>query len=282
MPTMLEIVIAGPRPAPRQWATALTTYEEATDPGLGLDSRGVKRWLNGVTFVPFGCEKIVGATFDPCVARTTTDIDGFGDFVTFGPFLMEVAVKCSALSVTAEDLTEYVTAHTEVARSSMLGAQVMQGAFNTTNPSLVSEAQVIAGASFSPREALSLVEDALADVLDGGAGMIHLTPGTFSRLQIEGGLMFVNGDWFTATGHAVVADAGYLGPDPVSGDPVAGQSWIYGSGPVFFKLDDLNIIGMPWENFNFARDVQRVDAEQYGLAYFEPCSVVAARIDNEV
>ena len=154
MPTMLHLPVSAPRPIPRPWATALTTYAELVGPEWAADSKGVMRWLNGVTFVPFGCEKIVGDVLDPCVERITDVQEGMSDPVTFDPFLMEVAVTCSALSVTSEDLLEYVTAHTEVARSSILGAQVMQGAYATDNPSLASEAQVISGGDGSPASAL--------------------------------------------------------------------------------------------------------------------------------
>jgi hypothetical protein len=278
-----QIVVSGPRPLPRPWATALTTYAELVGPEWEPDANGVKRWLNGVKFMPFGCEKVVGAVFDPCVLRTSAVLDGIGDPVSFNPFVIEMSVKCSALSVTDVDLTEYVLAHTEVARSSVCGAQVMQGAYAVTNPSLESESRVITGGDGSPRDALALIEDALADLLDGGAGMIHATPGVFSRLQLEGGLMFVNGDWYTASGHTVVADAGYLGPSPMTHTVVASESWIYGSGPVFYKLDDfVNIIGAPWENFNFRHDDVIIHAEQYGLAIFEPCSVVAAKVESDV
>lgn len=276
-----HIVVPAPRPMARPWATALTTYAELVGPEWEAVG-GVKRWLNGVTFIPFGCEKVVGSTFDPCVLRESDILDGLGgEPITFDPFLIEMSVKCSALAVNYDDLVQYIIAHTEVARSSVCGAQMMQGGLNDS-PSLESEAQVITGGDGSPRDALALIEDALADLLDGGVGMIHATPGVFSRLQIEGGLMFVNGDWYTATGHSVVADAGYLGPSPVTHTVVASESWLYGSGPVFYKLDDfVNIIGNPWENFDYTRDEVIVHAEQYALGMFEPCSVVAAKVESD-
>ena len=92
--------------------------------------------------------------------------------------------------------------------------------------------------------------------------------------------MFLNGDWYTATGHLVVADAGYVGPNPADGVVTAGAPYLYGSGPVFFKLyPNVTIVGQPWENFDYTRDNFRVDVEQYGIAFFEPCSVVAAAVD---
>lgn len=279
----MNIVTQGPRPAARQWATALTTYAELTGPEYSPDSRGVKRWLNGVKFTPFGCDKIIGALFDPCVERVS-ELQTYGSEVSFDPFLAEVGITCSTLGYDKATLDEYVIAHTEVSRSSIMGAQVERSAYATGNASLASEAQDLANADQSLMGALFAVEEGLADILDGGAGMVHVQAGALAVLQAQGGLRYdEDGHPFTATGHLIVADAGYLGVSPATQGVVAGESWVYGSGPVFAKYDDLlRYETDPWDDLSggLLHNDREVKAEVYGIAIFEPCSVVAALIDT--
>lgn len=299
MPLGMNIPTVAPRPLPRPWATAATTYATLVgpeyEPVQRQDQNGnpigapVKRWLNGVKFTPFGCEVVVGDSFDPCVVRDRDDPQSFPDEVLFDPFLMEVGVACTTLTADAailrSQMLSYITAHLDVSRSSLLGQQVMQGAFSATNPSLMSEAQVITGADESLLGALEAVEDGLADLLDGGQGMVHLPASLLSALQSGGGLRFIAGPdgsfrYYTATGHIVVADAGYAGPSPTANGIVAGEVWIYGSGPIFAKIDDVvNIDGAPWEEIDLSVNVMNVHGSQFALAIFEPCSVVAAVVD---
>lgn len=278
----MNIVVPAPRPLPRPWATALTTYFELDTPEYGVDAKGVMRWMNGVKFVPFGCDKIVGDTVDPCVERTTDYMDGMDAEVSFDPFMSEVAVQCSVVTMDRADLEAYLVAHTEVGRSSILAAQVEHSAYTTTNPSLASEAQVISNADQSLIGALIAVEDALADVLDGGMGMIHMPAGLLSALNAGGGVVRgVDGKPYTITGHLIVADAGYLGVSPNTNAVANGEVWIYGSGPVFAKYSP----NITWGTLNnevidFTRDQWNLAVQQVGIAIFEPCSVVAAKVDT--
>lgn len=281
MPLGMEILVPAPMPTPRAWATAMTTYVPLDGPEYASTSTGVQRWLNGVKFLPFGCNKIVGDTFDPCVARTTDYEDGIGEEVAFQPFLAEVGVQCSVVGTDRDDLEGYLLAHTEVGRSSILAAQVERSAYTTGNPSLASEAQTISNADQSLIGALIAVEDALADVLDGGVGMIHVPASLLVALSIGGGLIQDGNTVRTISGHFIVADAGTLGVRPWTRQPQAGEIWIYGSGPVFAKYSDvIRYNQFDHEQIDFTRDQWNVNVQQYGIAIFEPCSVVAALVDT--
>jgi hypothetical protein len=282
MPTGLEIPVLAPRPLPRVWGTAIASYPGLVGPEFDPDNVNVKRWLNGVTFCPFGCDKTVGQVFDPCVERVTTYTRYEPAEAIFYPFIAEFAVSYSSLNGTPEQWDQYILAHSENSRSSRLAEQVERGTYATLNPSLSSEAQVIANGDESLLGAVGAIEDALADVLDGAIGMIHVPASLLSILQVQGGLIRDDtGRFFTATGHVVVGDAGTLGVSPATGDPVAGEIWIYGSGPVFAKIDNLLRYTTPGEdNFNMPRNEYLLDAEQYMLALFEPCSVVAAKLNT--
>ena len=278
----LNVMTAAPRPGIRQWATAMTTYAALVGPEFEPDARGVARWKNGVKFLPFGCERTIGAVFDPCVARETAFTDVTDDVeVLFELFLAEVAVKCSTIAADPAALYAYAEQHSEIARSSHLAAQVERSAYTTTNPSLASEAQDLGNLDQSLIGALIAVENGLADILDGGAGMIHMPAGILAALQADGGLRYdADGRPFTATGHLIVADGGTLGVSPATGGVVAGEIWMYGSGPVFAKMDDpIRIVDDPSEGIFLAHNDWMLQVQQHGIAIFEPCSVVAALID---
>lgn len=282
MPAGLEILVPAPRPMPRPWATAITSYSSlANVPGFGPDAKGVQRWLNGVKFLPYGCDNIVGEVFDPCVARTSEYQEGFDEIVAFQPFLAEVAIQCSVVGTTRAELEAYLLAMSEAGRSSVLGAQVERDAIGTGNPSLASEAQVLSNADQSLLGAAIAVEEALADVLDGGVGTIHLAPGLFVAYANGGGAhLGADNIWRTVTGHVIVADAGYIGASPATEGAVNGELWVYGSGPVFAQYGGIvTYNGLDNEVIDFTRDQWNVKVEQYGIAIFEPCSVVAALVD---
>jgi len=278
-----EVETLSPRPAPRQWATAMTSYVQATGPEFGMVS-GAKRWLNGITFKPYGCDKIIGAT----LGDGTGDINVCGDdrlteyltkdpAVTFHPFVAEVAVESPLLCDTLEELLLWVAAHSEVERSSILAGQVETAAYQTSNDSLASTATDVSGGDSSLMGALYYIEEGLADRLDGGAGMIHMTPGAFVLAAAGGGVRY-DGDGrpMTQTGHFIIADAGYQGASPYAQAPVANELWIYGSGPVVAFMDPEVSIEGGFDAFQYRTNEWKVDAEQYGIAFFDPCSVVAA------
>lgn len=279
----MNIVTQAPRPAARQWATAITTYAELTGPEYDPDSRGIKRWLNGVKFTPFGCDKILGALFDPCVERTST-FQNFDTESSFDPFLAEVGVTCSTLGYDKATLEKYVIAHTEISRSSVLAAQVERAAYTTTNPSLATGAVTIGNTDQSLMGALLAIEAGLADLLDGGAGMVHIPAGVLAVLHAQGGVRYDQfGRPFTATGHLIVADAGYLGVSPMTQEVVDGEVWIYGSGPVFAKYDDLlRFQTDPWDDLSngLLHNDREVKAEMHGIAIFDTCSIVAAMVNT--
>jgi hypothetical protein len=277
-----EVVTLGPRPLPRIWGTALSSFPVPEGVEWEPDEFGIKRWLNGVTFVPFGCDKSVGDTIDPCVERLTNYLET-GGCVDFYPFLAEFAVEGRVGLHDPDTLQAYVLAHSEISRSARLAEQLETAAYNPLSPSLASEAQVITNGDQSLLGALIAVEDALADVLDGGSGMIHIPASFLTALQAGGGLRYDKaGRPYTATGHLIVADAGTLGVSPVTGEVVEGETWIYGSGPVMAKYDDaVTVVGQrEWERMNFTRNRFYMDAELYGIVFFEPCSVVAATVNT--
>jgi hypothetical protein len=146
----------------------------------------------------------------------------------------------------------------------------------TANDSLVSVADEVTGLDLTAVGALAAVEEGLAQRIGNGIGMVHMTPGMLTILK--GQLEFDGNEVRTVTGHRVVADAGYAGGAPGAGTVTEGESWIYGSGPVYLETTPVLFNGAIAENYVMSTNTGTIDIQQYGILAFEPCSVVAAHV----
>lgn len=280
MPTIIKTPIPAPVVRPRTVSTALSTYIPLDD-GVFSDSPEVKRWLNGVSFCSAGCAALLGETIeDPCADGSITALEDNVDLadddavVSFDAFVVDARVTAPVTSGPPESqIRALLQMRSALARSVVVAREALTGGLTTNSPSFVSEADTVVGVDGTPVGALAAVEDGLADKLQGGVGMIHVTPGMLTILNSGGGLVFDGEDYRTATGHLVVADAGYTGGAPSTGAVTSGENWIYGSGPVFLKLGDTR----SFETLDWRHNVAVHRMQQYALLVFEPCAVVAAK-----
>lgn len=262
-----EEVIDWPAPEQRGYATAITTYRWAD-----LD-----RWLSGVTWTPYGCPDTTSLPVDlECdgVDQTFSSPTAFGSFASFQPFRMEFAVDCSVLGgmgVNGEKLRAYALEVIQADTSRQLARQAMFTQPETENIGFYDEADAVGTSDTTPVGALAAVESGLAQRLNNGLGMIHVSPGMASRLVSASALERRGGQLYSPLGHLVVADAGYVGAGGV-----AGQSTIYGTGVVRYQTTEVNFLSTPWENFDWANNITEAQAERYGIVLFEPCAVVSA------
>jgi hypothetical protein len=272
----MRTVTQMPVVAPRPWGTALTSY---------IPSPSITRWMGGVTWVPRHCDDDIFAhgIVDPCAVRTNPAATDAWDAtpVSFDPFLLHAHLETPVLCAVGDDLQGYLNEITLIERGKAMAAEIETAALTGANPSLSSSAATpTTTTDYSALGALGLVEEGLAATLSGGQGMIHLPPRLLTALMASGAVGLEGGVLRSPGGHRVVADAGTRGVPPDTTTVTAGQRWIYGSGPVYFVLaDEINTLGAPWENFDYAHNVAGAHVEQYGLAYFEPCTVVAARVN---
>ena len=252
------------------------------------DARNATRWVGGVAFRSAGCIFPDGVNLgDPCAnpERETAegwdlqDDDGEALDHLFSAFGIDASASCPAVGGwRPERLLAYVQRRTELIRSVRLAAQVERGLYTADDtPFLADSPTDVSTADVTPVGALANIEEGLATKLGAGLGMIHLTPGLATRLR--GALVFDDSGARTVSGHTVVIDPGYVGASPSTNAAVAGEQWIYGSGIVAYKASDLSIQGTLSDSFDIERNVQHVTARLTALAAFEPCSVVAARVD---
>jgi hypothetical protein len=269
--TGYERVIDPPPLRPRPWGT----FQRSA---LPLDAPD--RWELGVTFQSYGCDDL--ERFDTSLCEDATlDVTPHGGIEPFAAFTILSGDECSALNHQVSELEARISAVMNAKESKQLAAE-FETSSAAGNVGLVNNPNVTlltAGVGLDPLAALSLIEQGLADCLDGGQGMIHVTPAMLVYLDLYGGLEREGSVWYTATGHILVGDAGTQGLPPAGEPPLAaGEEYMYGTGLVQFEL------GAPfwptrerWESMNFAHNDQSMRMVKWALVVFDPCCEVAAR-----
>lgn len=118
--------------------------------------------------------------------------------------------------------------------------------------------------------------EVLDAVLGGGRGTIHIPQWAMVHLNFYG-LVSRNGNILSVanTDHLIVAGTGYTGSDPDGNPPNAGETWIYGTGPVNVLLSD-ELIPDPQVD----RSVNEIEvrAERTAAVYFSPCAHIGLPI----
>lgn len=252
--TTYEII---PQP-PQLWGRAADNYVER--------DLGDARWGLDLQIVPAGLPSIRGFNPDPCVEIAWATAEGFAAALTWSSFRVDESVTCSTLGAwTPEELNQWALNEGHQVYSAALARQVQYGSYGAQRSLSTVAADVTAGA-VTPIEALAAVEYGLGQRLLG-QGMVHMDVGMLTRLQSGGGLRFVDGRWYTASGNIVVADYGYISPD-------SADVYIYGSGIVSYVTNEFRVLETGWTPSH--NDLTaRVTAD--AMVWFDPAPVVKAR-----
>lgn len=265
-----------------------TTVPKLRARGLLADAVITRPWLNryafGVTYRPWDCESydVTGVEPELCGVEDNSELSGdLADFVTQPAFGLMAALSMSELCRSAEELDNIQQARFALYGSAAVASELMTGAISG-GESLSSAADALGAATVDL--GFALLEQELADRLGNGAGVVHLPPGLLGIAISEGFVVRVNGRFETVTGHAVAADGGYSGKvSPATGGSVAGtgEYWVYASGPVVVSTSAPMFPPIDGESFDFAggRNMRELYADQLGVVWFDPCSVVAVKLD---
>lgn len=119
------------------------------------------------------------------------------------------------------------------------------------------------GTGVRVKQAIALLEQALADCGCGIQGTIHLTREVASVLNLK-----PKGDTLeTNLGTTVIAGTGYTGTGPNGTDPGTSKAWAYATGPVTVRLGDIEITP--------DKKSQAVDTRNNTIKYFaqQPAAV---------
>lgn len=237
---------------------------------------GIPRWaLSGVKWVPRGCDNIT-VTTDGCDVEQDKQLNNFEDQIEQSPFLMLDAIACSTLGSDVDVMDNLITERLTVFASAAFASELMAGTNSTI--SFASANKLAGGAARSLRLAFVDLETWLAAQLHGAQGIIHLTPAAMALAAADRLVQFIDGRWVTATGHLVVADAGYTGPAPTGGTVSADQDWLYASGAIYYAITPVKSVGeRNFQSTNIARNIHEFFSERYGIVVFDPCAVGAVR-----
>lgn len=260
-----------------------------------IPTSGSERWLDGVTWEPTKCRALTVDNEDACatgdIVLTPVTCDAWE---TQLPFRLTDAMSATTLDLTPDEVGSRLSAFYNRAVSAAFAKELISGAASG-GMSLSSEATAPNGAAFGDAatpiwNALTILEEEIAERLQGGAGFIFLTPGLLAQARLSYGLTLVDsrwkdsygralveGRWETPSGNIVISDAGFLNPPPPTGQTAsgAGEDWMYASGPVFFESTAPSSVGNPTESLNFTRNTFTRYVQGYGILVFDPCPVTA-------
>lgn len=258
-------------------------------PGEWTDRGGVNRSLGaGLAFVPWGVPVITVTKLECSEDEAETVPHGFETAVVQLPFRLTNGVTCTSLSTTTgAELRDAALTQLRQIESAAFAQQLVD-ATTTNSAGLASTATVVVGATaVAVSRAFARLEDFLATRLFNSIGFIHVSPGVFALAVAAEVVILRDGMWQTATGHLVIADAGYADMAAPTGQAQQQpeSKWIYASGPVWFsksRTDDIEGANTAGAAFNFAHNDHEAFTESYGVLAFDPETVGAVRVDMTV
>lgn len=285
------------------------------------DAAGV-RWQGGFTFSPEMCSN--GGIWVPCVTEVP-DPEGSGDDelitqvkdlddtetgdITFHPYQVWDEKACSSFGFLDTDYKGIALRRLEASQHKQVEHEFWTGAkmnfdgspyLNMSLVNSVSAASILnpgweAGEgtlqAVSPKVALRLLTQGLANCNSGSRGMMHATPYLAELWAEEGYIQEVGGKLMTRTrGNLVVSGGGYPGTGPniledSEIDPIptgSGEVWVYATGMVQTRLGE--IVYLPDENEIHEALSRRTNdilyrAERFAAAVWDDCCTLAVLVD---
>lgn len=267
-------------------------------------------WQNGVTYAT-NCVVTGGAftTYDECIAVTGTggsappapaakaDNVNYPNLRAATPFTVYAEFDCTPVGIGEDDAMRRIAEDAlarvqdwQVERAVWTG---QAGGRDIVHPYLASDAEVVlnesvpvlldtaavtvTGTAVKMTVALGLIEEALAKC-SGGRGVIHVPRHAFPVLAGAFAGMFdpdSSGRLMTKAGNLIAVGTGYDGSSPAGVARTSpGQTWIYGTGPVFGLAGPVRILG-EGNQIDRAENTRRVIAERTHLIGWECCHFAA-------
>lgn len=218
-----------------------------------VPDQNADKWIQGIQWIS---EQFVGGGLVDIECDGSTSemqVDGNGDLTGQVPFNVYAEDHCSTLASLARDFEARARRQLEATQSHWMARELWLGQLSAGealgNPWLTEDPHVLTSAPISPDEALALLDIALAQMLGGRIGMIHVSPQILDLLQegkgliqrqTAGGLL-----WTTSMGTTVVADSGYPGTGPDNLSPASTNQWMYGTPAIQYRLGAVEILGDP-------------------------------------
>lgn len=211
-------------------------------PAVKVIEDGSLHWESGFTYETLGCAGLT-TLHSVCSSASASGIEPEGDlWRSYKPFVVRVEFTCSTASRTPEELEQLARNEIDVVIQKMIEREFMSGDLAQAEPEELDEdnnplprnryladgeVESVTTGAVKMKQALALLEDAIAYTGNGAQGVIHVPRSVAS----QGGLAD-NGDGVlrTGVGTPVVAGVGY--------SPAPGETTVtlYGTGPVTVRL----------------------------------------------
>jgi hypothetical protein len=240
--------------------------------------------FEGVSFKPELC--LNGTLLELCptepVTKTITPGDGPVTVPTYGIWQGDVCSTNAGRDV-FEETSARVFRALDVNTSYKTEQALWDGLGTITDSSALASTaadDINGGAVVGVTTGMSDMIAALNAVLGGARGVIHVAQQLVPILDFYG-LVFRNGNILQVPGtdHVIVAGTGYSGNGPDGAAPLAGETWIYGTGPVNVLLSSIQVVPeFPAEAIDRSTNSVEVRAERAVAAYFNPCAHIAVNV----
>jgi hypothetical protein len=279
------VEVPGPtiRPRSRGLLTDVTR-PLGTDPARPTDSgerdyEPGSRVAAGVVFCSDGCGGLIALENTWC--EETPLPEDYYEAQLSGPF-DSFWVQADDLSPARYDQThvrERLARRHRARFSAALAHELLTGDV-TGGPSLQSAAATVVDGPTPIGESLFVIDELLAEY-EGIEFTIHSSPGTFELLVATFDVtQDSQGIYRTATGHALIGDAGHDGseaPDGYTSD--TDGSWVYASTDVLTWESGLEYIGEESANFDRSRNTRSTVYGRHALVAFDECAVIAVQVE---
>lgn len=197
------------------------------------------------------CSIDTSSTLPPCPDPVASKaVDGGLVFCSADPFTVYGSYKCSTGGRSAAESMSIAETRLQKNKESGVERIFWTGitSVGTINPSLQGgnescdifpiDITPVSGA-LSAVGAIAALESNIVDCIPGGLGVIHLNHGVLAFLYRDHMAIDKNGRFYTPSGQLLVAGAGYPGSGPGNVPAVAGESWMFATGPVSVYYSDV-------------------------------------------
>lgn len=276
-----KLLVEAPAVASRTIGTLLSAVTVLPADGVA------ERWMNGVTWQPRPTRALSVSAVDTCNPADFVNPNyACVAAIEQSAFQIYDAFNASALDHTPEIIDGYLSDRDRLQQSAAIATELLNGAASGGR-SLASTATAPAMRAFGTaavtvQQGIAILEDDLARTLYGGQGIIHLSPGLLGLAIQNAGLSYRDGQWYTALGHRIVADAGYVDAKEPAGQAASAamKEWIYASGPIVLASTASELLGGPANEFmDMTRDKFVRWMTSYAILQFDPDPVTAVLVD---
>jgi hypothetical protein len=224
-------------------ATGVLAPYGLLSPAVKVIEDNSPHWQNGIQYETLGCSGTT-SVHSICVSASASINEASGEpYRSYKPFEVRTTFSCSTRSRTAEELEDMARNELDIIVQKAIEREFLTGtlaeAENTasgegTNRYLSdSEAVSVTSAPVKLKQALAMLEDAIAYTGNGAQGLLHVPR---SVASVDGLKPDGNGVLRSNIDTPVVAGVGY---SPAPGET---EVTIYATGPVTVRLGEIVVI----------------------------------------